>query len=1003
MKFRKTISYLVLLLVLWSATALAPAQITQTDSRGRRWSQLIEPPPPDPNWDKLREQQLTFAQRLNELGVTAEYKVTGGEDAGGLVELLPEGMQISGSYLGDDRFKFELGTALPKLPGAEQPAMAKLSLEFKTDTPTVSEIGFEGPVSPSTKITSTIRYDQIHDPNWSVGVELQQLFARFKGEIANGAVNRTVEISLVNVFNSARGLATPSDLPRDLIIKVDTVKFYNAVVNAVKQEIASTPNLGSKVVRGMFIRFNPVLMVAALRNDRSMLAVQRAAVLVQQAMASRFPKGVKIQYNELLLGEMLRRAKGAPSLASIAGDLEDSKSSAAQAKITKFIDDLTSAYRSTLPRQSPSELVTVSLRQLVTEADHFRDKWSTLPERLSKPGLIGRIIGYRIDPANDIYLIGVPSAPASALSIDEIVNGITASYINNDSPFCSLDPDPSNIGGVQSVRVGGVPVNSQFARTMLDADYLMKKINAGVVKADVAGYKSIDTILLEQSDRYDHVDVMSRFWFYPLPLHPGSIELSSDGQSVFFANGMQVLSEQMVRARDGLVGIGTSDAIANQLADGFTRALPELETKFADISRLHGLFDVVLMGKIWRQMDVRSQWIDRLVGLPAVTLAEKTYDGVNARVYTGSTSQFDLYVTGGVRLRTSAGSRAMLVVDDLSQKINDASSQPNSSLTTRVDFKGSIPSSAGAMRSNIDGAAITGMIARGQFDRATVEIQKLLVNDPYEPEVWCLKAENDLQRTRFVSAIDNAERALELAPEDPENQVRASIDLFTAHFMLGENQEALDAVKNAARSVPDSLQLRLFNADALAATGKFEEARKEFRLIQRGFPSSSEAYLRFGLFEISEGNILTGKRDFIDRALKLSKTDPDTAAAESALSLAEVGIAIFEDPESHLRNAESLANKVLADKASGPLSRLRALTAKSIVALAMDNISEADAIADEVLRITPANPTILLTIAEWAHNSKRPETALQYLARAEKIAPNMPLVKAVGSKIRGQQ
>ena len=42
---------------------VADAQIT-TDSCGRRWSQLIiEPPPPDPNWDKLRGQQLTFAQR----------------------------------------------------------------------------------------------------------------------------------------------------------------------------------------------------------------------------------------------------------------------------------------------------------------------------------------------------------------------------------------------------------------------------------------------------------------------------------------------------------------------------------------------------------------------------------------------------------------------------------------------------------------------------------------------------------------------------------------------------------------------------------------------------------------------------------------------------------------------------------------------------------------------------------------------------------------------------
>ncbi|MEO6391840.1 MAG: tetratricopeptide repeat protein [Pyrinomonadaceae bacterium] len=1003
--FRNIVSYLVLLLLLWQSFGVANAQIIKTDSRGRRWSQLIEPPPPDPNWDKLREQQLTLAQRLSELGITAEYKVTGGEDAGGLVELLPDGMQISGALIEGDRFKFELGALLPKPPGAIRSAMAKVSLEFKANTPTVSEVGFEGPISLSTKITSSVRYDQIHDPNWSVGVEIQKLFAKFKGEFANGEVNRTVEISLINLFNSARGLASPDNLPRDLIIKVETVKFYNAVVKAIKEEVASTPDAGSKVVKGLFVQFNPVLMVAAMRNDRSMLAVQNAANVVQQAMARRFPKGVKIQYNDELLGEMLRRAKGAPSLTSLARELEFSKTSAdAESKVTKYIEDLTSAYRSTELRESPRVLTMISLKRLVTEAENYRDRWRTLPEDLATPGQIGRIVGYRIDlPNDDIYLIGIPSATASMLSLDEIINGVAAAFVNNESPFCSLDPDPANLGGVQAVRVGGVPMNSRFARTMLDADYLMKEISAGIVKVDSRDYKPIDSILRERSDRAEH-QVMSRLWFYPVPHRPGDIELSADGQVVFFSGGMQVLSEQMVYSRDGLVGTGRSDAITNELAVGFTKALPEIEKQFADIGRLHGLFDLVLLGRIWRQMGVRSQWIDRLATLPAATLADRTYDGVTAKVYSGATTDLDLYFTGGVRLRASASKRAMLVVNDPAQTIiRDASLKENAAVATQFEFGRSLPSAAGAIESSMDAVTITGMIARGEFDRATTEIQKLLAADPFDPEVWCLKAENDLQRSRFVSAIDNAERALELAPDDPENQVRASVDLFTAHFMLGESEDALAAVQRAAQSVPDSLSARLFNADALAALGRFEEARKEFRSIQRAFPYSAETYLRFGLFEISEGNIMTGKRDFIDRALMLSRADRDISAAESALALAEVGMATLEDPETHLQKAEALATKVLGDKSSGPLSRLRALTARSIVALAKGNVAEADAVAEQVMRITPANPTILLTIAQWAYYSKRPELALQYLTRAEKIAPNMPLVRAVGAKIRGQQ
>jgi tetratricopeptide (TPR) repeat protein len=293
------------------------------------------------------------------------------------------------------------------------------------------------------------------------------------------------------------------------------------------------------------------------------------------------------------------------------------------------------------------------------------------------------------------------------------------------------------------------------------------------------------------------------------------------------------------------------------------------------------------------------------------------------------------------------------------------------------------------------------MIARGEFDRASVEIQGLLGVDPLNAEAWCLKAENDLQRSRFVSAIHNAERALELAPDDPENQVRASVSLFSAYFMLGETEHALDAIRRAAEFVPDSLPARLFHADALAVAGRFAEARREYRSIQRAFPYSPEPLIKFGVFEISEGNVMSGKQ-LISRAAKLNSTGADGSTTDAALSLAEAGVAILDSPEDHLQKAESLANKVLANKASSPVSRLLALNAKAIAALAKENIPGAEAIAEEVMKITPANPTILISIAQWAHYNNRPELALRYLSRAERIAPNMPLVKAVGQKIRGE-
>lgn len=979
------------------------SQVPNTDSRGRRWSSMIEPPPPAANWDQLRNQQLTFAEQLREAGVSVEYKTIGQENAGGLVELMPEGMQMAVSLVDGNRIKLELGTMMPKMPGAIEGVLAKVSLEFSSDAPTVSEAGFEGPVSPSTKITGSVRYDQLHDPNWTLGVELQKFFAKFKGEIADGSVNRTVEISLVNLFNSARGIVTAGELPRDLTIKVDTARFYNAIVTSIRQNGSTAFAKGSSSVRGLMVKFDPGLIVAAMRNDQSLLSVRKVVSAVQQKLTEAYPKGVRIAYSDGLLEEMLRNGGSNSGFARLAISLNAARSDTERSSLlADYVVSLRTEYLAAHARPAPREMSLISFKSLVTRAAEYRDRWTELPTDIRRPGGIGRIVGYRLD-GDDVIIIGEPaSSPEFQLSIDEIVEGVRSGYVRDAVPFCSLDPDPADIGGVQAVRVGGVPENSVFARTMLDADFLMKKIAAGTVTVNLKDFRSLAAIApryLQGSERFES---MSRFWFSPAASVPGDIELSADGRFVLFSGAMQVLSEQMVNSQEGLVGTGSSDPIASEFAAGFTSALPELERTFPDIGRLHGLFDVVMMTRIWRRLNVNSPWIDRLAELPTATRQKAVYNGINVRIRlenpAGETS-----LTGGVRMRMPASGRSMMPMGAGQLGSLERTAVPANSIAARVSTDGlTLPHAKAGTSASPDTSIVSRMTALRQFDRAAHEIDRLRSARPFDPEVWCLDAQNLVQQGRFVSAISAASRALELESEDPRFCVWALMITFQSHFMLGENDEALAAIDRLVRSVPDSYRARLARADALAAADRSAEAREEYRAAQRLYPNSYEVYVRFGVFEVSQGFIPTGKA-LLDRAKRFAATETERASTRSGLALAEIGMAVLGDVDTRLRTGRELAASVIADPVSDPLALLRARIALVEVALATGDIAAAERTVAESQRTLPNNPFLYIALTEWGLSNGKMDIAQKYLSLAEALAPDLPVVRKLRAAIRGKE
>src|SRR5690606_6369392 len=154
--------------------------------------------------------------------------------------------------------------------------------------------------------------------------------------------------------------------------------------------------------------------------------------------------------------------------------------------------------------------------------------------------------------------------------------------------------------GRQSIRTGGVPDDSRFARVMVEADYMMKQIAIGeVVIKGVSNH--LDAVVVRHQYGEESVG-LGRWWFvsdYP-PLGTNA------NRTVFRIQGphLKLLNEEMLLTRDG-ARIGKGDTSkTDQFSQDFTAAFPSLETKFPSFSDLRNLYDLVLVATLLDQEGV---------------------------------------------------------------------------------------------------------------------------------------------------------------------------------------------------------------------------------------------------------------------------------------------------------------------------------------------------------------------------------------------------------------
>lgn len=747
-----------------------------------------------------------------------------------------------------------------------------------------------------------------------------------------------------------------------------------------------------------------------LLTDEDIQAEQQAKIdqavnSVRASWNNDNPNGVKIKIDDGLLLKVLTSGteeENANLLDSLSEQLANAANQSDKNRIlASFTKEVKLRFRANRNLRGVENLVVVSLKSVVNGAEPYAQNWQSLPAEIRTLGGMTRIVGFVMDSSGaDISLIGQRQPNSPPIELDDLIVGLRSVWRDGETPLVSLDPNADNFDGPQNVRVQGVPRNSQFARTMIDADYIMKKVMGGVETVNASDFVNFKQILTR--DRTG--ESLNRFWLYPIQPQSGDIQVSSDGKAALFMSGVQVLSEELLRTQAGLVGSGRTMSAAEEAAVNFTRHYKEIESQLSIYKRLQTLFDIVLLSRVWQQMKIQSPLLNRLAALPFKQVdMPDSFPAVTIKAY--ETADHIFMLSGGVQVNIGAGPRKWLVLDDpdmeaLRNRIKTASASGNIAVSySDLSLKVSEPDSRQRDTTNLATTTVMTRLQSGDAAGALTEVTKLVQADPYDPNALALRAFINFCRNDVKAARDDAQHARDLGSDDPLATNLASIVLFETFVLDGKPDLAMQAIDWAIQADPTSVHSRILRARALMQLGRPGEARTELIKATELDPTSAMALAQLGMLELSEGWTTRGRK-LITKAYAMSKAlGQDEPEIKVALAFAEMSTAALGNVTSQLAAATKLANEALANPACNPESALQALIVLLGSAMINERWEEAETYMALARKLAPFTPELFVFAADIALDSKRADLARKYFAEAERINPDHPAVKAMRAKI----
>lgn len=279
------------------------------------------------------------------------------------------------------------------------------------------------------------------------------------------------------------------------------------------------------------------------------------------------------------------------------------------------------------------EGMALSLNVLEQRVKESLKRGKSPDKELDLMGGMKKIYGFMIDRKNkDCILFGKADNDSPELHLDDFVVALRNSRLASGPPACSIDPRSENLarlqrmtkeimaiqdpdeleekvslwkdaGGTQDVKVLGVKRNTSFAKTMVDADYLLKRITDGSVSLDVEGFESFTKLMtnevkkkMEQGNMtISPMQIVMRFWFYP---GKNSFEENKDIYLIKKSDVVLLTEEEFLSSTGQRMGSGKAHPMAKAFVDSFTREYKNIANAEPLYASLWSLYRMVALSRL---------------------------------------------------------------------------------------------------------------------------------------------------------------------------------------------------------------------------------------------------------------------------------------------------------------------------------------------------------------------------------------------------------------------
>lgn len=218
--------------------------------------------------------------------------------------------------------------------------------------------------------------------------------------------------------------------------------------------------------------------------------------------------------------------------------------------------------------------------------------------------------------------LGVTNAQP-ALRLDDLLVALRSIERGNGAMRCSIDPNPANLAkfvsfaneiqeggtidsakaryqqmagilGPQDISLSGVPLDSQFAELLVEADIRMKYIAIGLDKPAVKGFRSHLAMIGAGGNS------MQRWWFTPLY---DAFTRTADGLGFEFSGQrVQLMSEDELVSSNGQRSSAAFSRVTTQkYSKQFTERFPELARAVPVFAELQGVFDLSVLAALMKK------------------------------------------------------------------------------------------------------------------------------------------------------------------------------------------------------------------------------------------------------------------------------------------------------------------------------------------------------------------------------------------------------------------